>query len=438
MKFYPFKPAMSKEDKEEKKEEKPSKTAPAPSSIRRKRKKGAAHAVKIPQVFPSSKCKLRLLKLERIKDYLLMEQEYIQNQEVYKPREKEEESEQAKVEDLRGNPLSVGTLEEIIDDNHCIVSNSTGQEYYVSIMSFVNQDLLETGSQVLLHNKVQAVVGILADDADPMVSVMKVEKAPLESYADIGGLHDQIQEIKEAVEMPLTHPELYEEIGIRPPKGVVLYGEPGTGKTLLAKAVANQTSATFLRVVGSELVQKYLGEGPKLVRELFRVADDHSPSIVFIDEVDAVGSKRHDTSSGGTREIQRTMLELLNQLDGFDERGDVKVIMATNKIESLDPALIRPGRIDRKIEFPLPDIKTKRNIFSIHTGKMALADDVDLEVFVMAKDDLSGADIKAVCTEAGLLALRERRMRVCQDDFVKAKEKTLYRKRGNIPEGLYL
>jgi len=438
LKFYPFKPAMSKEDKEEKKEEKPSKTAPAPSSIRRKRKKGAAHAVKIPQVFPSSKCKLRLLKLERIKDYLLMEQEYIQNQEVYKPREKEEESEQAKVEDLRGNPLSVGTLEEIIDDNHCIVSNSTGQEYYVSIMSFVNQDLLETGSQVLLHNKVQAVVGILADDADPMVSVMKVEKAPLESYADIGGLHDQIQEIKEAVEMPLTHPELYEEIGIRPPKGVVLYGEPGTGKTLLAKAVANQTSATFLRVVGSELVQKYLGEGPKLVRELFRVADDHSPSIVFIDEVDAVGSKRHDTSSGGTREIQRTMLELLNQLDGFDERGDVKVIMATNKIESLDPALIRPGRIDRKIEFPLPDIKTKRNIFSIHTGKMALADDVDLEVFVMAKDDLSGADIKAVCTEAGLLALRERRMRVCQDDFVKAKEKTLYRKRGNIPEGLYL
>ena len=389
-------------------------------------------------MLPSSKCKLRLLKLERIKDYLLMEQEYIQNQEVFKPREKEEETEQAKVEDIRGNPLSVGTLEEIIDDTHAIVSSSMGPEYYVAIMSFVDQNLLETGCQVLLHNKVQAVVGILADDADPMVSVMKVEKAPLESYADIGGLESQIQEIKEAVEMPLTHPELYEEIGIRPPKGVVLYGEPGTGKTLLAKAVANQTSATFLRVVGSELIQKYLGEGPKLVRELFRVADDHSPSIVFIDEIDAVGSKRYDSSSGGTREIQRTMLELLNQLDGFDERGDVKVIMATNRIESLDPALIRPGRIDRKIEFPLPDIKTKRNIFQIHTGKMALADDVDLEVFVMAKDDLSGADIKAVCTEAGLLALRERRMRVQQADFEKAKEKTLYRKRGNIPEGLYL
>jgi len=326
----------------------------------------------------------------------------------------------------------------MIDDNHAIVSSSVGPEYYVNVLSFVNQDLLEPGCSVLLHNKSNSVVGILGDDADPMVDTMKVDKAPTESYADIGGLESQIQEIKEAVELPLAHPELYEEIGIKPPKGVILYGEPGTGKTLLAKAVANQTSATFLRMVGSELIQKYLGDGPKLVRELFRVADDHSPSIVFIDEIDAVGSKRYDSQSGGTREIQRTMLELLNQLDGFDERGDVKVIMATNNIESLDPALIRPGRIDRKIEFPLPNIKTKRRIFGIHTGRMTLADDVDLEVFVMAKDDLSGADIKAVCTEAGLLALRERRMKVTQDDFTKAKEKALYRKKGNVPEGLYL
>lgn len=178
-----------------------------------------------------------------------------------------------------------------------------------------------------------------------------------------------------------------EQVGIRPPKGVILYGEPGTGKTLLAKAVANQTSATFLRVVGSELIQKYLGDGPKLVRELFRVADDHSPTIVFIDEIDAVGSKRYDSQSGGTKEIQRTMLELLNQLDGFDERGDVKVIMATNKIESLDPALIRPGRIDRKIEFPLPDIKTKRHIFGIHTSRMTLNEDVDLEVCALTQTE---------------------------------------------------
>merc|ERR1719253_2226719 len=245
-------------------------------------------------------------------------------------------------------------------------------------------------------------------------------------------------EIKEAVELPLTHPELYEDVGIKPPKGVILYGVPGTGKTLLAKAVANETSATFLRVVGSELIQKYLGDGPKLVRELFRVADDHAPSIVFIDEIDAVGSKRYNSTSGGEREIQRTMLELLNQLDGFDERGDVKVIMATNRIESLDSALLRPGRIDRKIEFPLPDIKTKRRIFGIHTSRMTMTEDVDLEEFIGAKDELSGADIKAICTEAGLLALRERRMKVTQEDFKKAKETALYKKQGNIPEGLFL
>lgn len=426
---------QKKEDKTKKKKFEP---RPAARSGRRRRRKGPSAAVRIPQVFPTSKCKLRLLKLDRIKDFLLLEEEFIRNQEVFRPHEEKDQEERAKVEDLRGSPLAVGNLEEMIDDNHAIVSSSVGPEYYVGVLSFVNQDLLEPGCTVLLHNKVMAVVGILSDDTDPMVSVMKVEKAPLESYADIGGLESQIQEIKEAVELPLTHPELYEDIGIRPPKGVILYGEPGTGKTLLAKAVANQTSATFLRVVGSELIQKYLGDGPKLVRELFRVADDLSPSIVFIDEIDAVGSKRYDSNSGGTREIQRTMLELLNQLDGFDERGDVKVIMATNKIESLDPALIRPGRIDRKIEFPLPDIKTKRRIFGIHTGRMTLSDDVDLEVFIMAKDELSGADIKAVCTEAGLLALRERRMKVTQDDFIKAKEKALYRKKGNIPVSMYL
>ena len=428
-----------KDDADQKKKKKRFEPRPVNRGRRRRQRKNAGGIHKTPVVTtPATKCKLRLLKLDRVKDFLLLEEEFIRNHEVFKPSEQRDKEEREKLEELRGSPLGVGSLEELIDDNHAIVSSSVGPEYYVNILSSVNQDLLEPGCSVLLHNKTMSVVGILADDTDPMVSVMKVEKAPLETYADIGGLEDQIQEIKEAVELPLAHPELYEDIGIKPPKGVILYGEPGTGKTLLAKAVANQTSATFLRVVGSELIQKYLGDGPKLVRELFRVADDLSPTIVFIDEIDAVGSKRYDSSSGGTREIQRTMLELLNQLDGFDERGDVKVIMATNRIESLDPALIRPGRIDRKIEFPLPDTKTKRHIFHIHTSKMTLADDVDLEKFVMAKDELSGADIKAVCTEAGMLALRERRMKVRHEDFVKAKEKALYRKKGNVPEGLYL
>lgn len=289
-----------------------------------------------------------------------------------------------------------------------------------------------------MHNKNNAVVGVLLDEVDPMVSVMKVDKAPLESYADIGGLEEQVREMKEAVELPLTNPELYEDIGIKAPKGVILYGEPGTGKTLLAKAVANQTSATFLRVVGSELIKKYLGEGPKLVREIFRIADELAPTIIFIDEVDAIGSKRYDSTSGGEKEIQRTMLELLNQLDGFDSRSDVKVIMATNRIESLDPALIRPGRIDRKIKFPLPDEKTKRKIFSIHTSRMNLNGDVQLEEFIMGKDELSGADIKAMCSEAGLTALRNRRMQVSMDDFRKSKANCLYKKKGNIPDGLYI
>ena len=389
-------------------------------------------------VTPHIKCRLKLLKLERVKDFLVMEEEFVTWQQQYKPKEAQAEEEINMVDEIRGSPMAVGNLEEIIDDEHAIVSTNSGPEYYVPIFSFVDKDNLELGSSVLMHNKMMGIVGILDDEADPMVSVMKVEKAPLESFADIGGLEKQIREIKETVELPLTRPELYEEVGIKPPKGVILYGEPGTGKTLLAKAVANSTSATFLRVVGSELIQKYLGEGPKLVRELFRVAEENAPTIIFMDEIDAVGTKRYDAQSDGEREIQRTMLELLNQLDGFDSRGDVKVIMATNRIDTLDPALIRPGRIDRKIEFPLPDEKTRRHIFKIHTGKMTVGEDVDLEELVMAKDELSGADIKAICTEAGLLALRERRMKVTQQDFLKGRENAIYRKNQGVPEGMYL
>eukprot|EP00761_Pharyngomonas_kirbyi_P004213 gb/GECH01004217.1/.p1 GENE.gb/GECH01004217.1/~~gb/GECH01004217.1/.p1 ORF type:complete len:444 (+),score=136.64 gb/GECH01004217.1/:1-1332(+) len=435
-----FGPPGDKQNDKKKDEKKEKKYEPPPPARigRKKKQKGPQVAAKLPDVAPIAKCRLRLLRLERIKDYLLMEEEYINNQNRLKPKEEKDQEERNKLDELRGTPMGVGSLEEIIDDNHAIVSSAIGPEYYVNIASFVDKDQLEPGCSILMHHKVLSVVGILQDEVDPLVSVMKVDKAPLETYADIGGLEKQIQEIKEAVEYPLSHPELYEDIGIQPPKGVILYGEPGTGKTLLAKAVANSTSATFLRVVGSELIQKYLGDGPKLVRELFRVAEEHAPSIVFIDEIDAIGSKRYDASSGGEREIQRTLLELLNQLDGFESHREVKVIMATNKIESLDPALIRPGRIDRKIEFTLPDFKNKRKIFEIHTKRMTLGPDVSLDEFIMSKDELSGADIKAICTEAGLLALRERRRRVVHEDFKKAKEKVLYKKNQGVPEGLYL
>jgi 26S proteasome regulatory subunit T2 len=382
--------------------------------------------------------------MERVKDYLLMEEEFVANQENFKKKkiennqEEEKDVEREKIDEIRETPLNIGTLEEIIDENHAIVSISAGLEYYVPILSFVDKDQLEPNCTIIGHSKNMAVVGILQDDSDPLLNVMKVDKAPTETYADVGGLEQQIQEIKEAVELPLTHPEIYEDIGVTPPKGVILYGEPGTGKTLLVKAVAHETSATFLRLVGSELIQKYAGEGPKLVRELFRVANEHSPSIVFIDEIDAIGTKRYESTSGGEREIQRTMLELLNQLDGFDTNSNVKVIMATNRIETLDPALIRPGRIDRKIFFPLPDSKTLKKIMGIHTSRMNLSEDVNLDEIVGTKDELTGADTRAICTEAGLLALRERRMKVTMKDFQEAKEKTLRLKRGNIPDGLYI
>ena len=432
---------------------------PRPTTrIGRKKKKaqGPNAAAKLPQVFPTSRCKLRYLRMQRIHDHLLLEEEYVENQERIRKAKAVKESgkpaaadnadldesedrnadERGRVDDMRGSPMGVGTLEEMIDDDHAIVSSTTGPEYYVSIMSFVDKDLLEPGASVLLHHKSVSIVGVLTDDTDPSVTVMKLDKAPTESYADIGGLETQIQEVRESVELPLLHPELYEEMGIKAPKGVILYGAPGTGKTLLAKAVANQTSATFLRIVGSELIQKYLGDGPRLVRQLFQVAAENAPSIVFIDEIDAIGTKRYE--SGGEREVQRTMLELLNQLDGFDDRGDVKVIMATNKIETLDPALIRPGRIDRKILFENPDQSTKRKIFTLHTSKMSLNEDVDLEEFITQKDDLSGADIKAICSEAGLMALRERRMRVQMADFRAARERVLKTKTEGEPEGLYL
>lgn len=424
--------------KDDKKKEKPKYEPPVESKFGKKRRRGPDTAVKLPSVYPNTRCKLKLLKLDRIKDHLLLEEEFVRNQEAIQPTVAKQAEEREKVDDLRGSPMTVGTLEEIVDDDHAIVSSGAGSEFYVSIMSFVDKGLLEPGCLVLLHNKTVSIVGVLQDDADPMVSVMKLDKSPTELYADIGGLESQIMEIKEAVELPLTHPELYEEMGIKPPKGVILYGAPGTGKTLLAKAVANQTSATFLRIVGSELIQKYLGDGPRLVRQIFQIAAEHAPSIVFIDEIDAIGTKRYESTSGGEREIQRTMLELLNQLDGFDDRGDIKVIMATNKIESLDPALIRPGRIDRKILFENPDSNTKKKILQIHTSKMSLAPDVKIDDLVTSKDELSGADIKAMCTEAGLLALRERRMQVKADDFKQAKERVLKNKVEENLEGLYL
>lgn len=262
-------------------------------------------------------------------------------------------------------------------------------------------------------------------DTDAAVSMMKMTEKPDVTYSDIGGLDIQKQEIREAIELPLTHPELYSQIGIDPPRGVLLYGPPGTGKTMLAKAVANQTNASIIRMVGSEFVQKYLGEGPRMVRDVFRMAKENAPSIVFIDEIDAIATKRYDANTGADREVQRILIELLQQMDGFDQTVNVKVIMATNRADTLDPALLRPGRLDRKIEFPLPDRRQKRLVFQALTSKMNLSEEVDLEDFVSRPEKISAADIQAITQEAGMQAVRKNRYVILPKDFEKAYKKVV-------------
>mmetsp|Transcript_19059 Transcript_19059/g.38866 ORF Transcript_19059/g.38866 Transcript_19059/m.38866 type:complete len:415 (-) Transcript_19059:1553-2797(-) len=381
---------------------------------------------------PQNRTRIDIFRFEKIQKNLIIEESFFER--IFQLKNN---FQMQLIEQIRGSPVNVGTLEEKLGDNRAIITNNIGAEFYVEVCSFVDISGLLPGDSVLLNGKSFSVVGSIKDQMDPIVNLMKIDVSPSETFEDIGGLQNQIQEIKETIELPLNQPELFSDIGIIPPKGIILYGEPGTGKTLLAKAVANKTKATFLRVTGSELVQKFLGEGPKLVREIFRVASLLAPTVIFIDEIDAIGTIRYDSSSGGEREIQRTMLELLNQLDGFDLRENVKVIMATNRIDSLDPALIRPGRIDRKIEFPFPDEKTISKIFSVHTKKMNISKTVDLKKFFSVKDNLSGADIRAICTEAALMALRHHRLIVEQDDLIKARNIILNRKREMFSEIIY-
>ncbi|CAL7940628.1 unnamed protein product [Xylocopa violacea] len=256
-------------------------------------------------------------------------------------------------------------------------------------------------------------------------SRVALQKVPDSTYEMVGGLDKQIKEIKEVIELPVKHPELFDALGIAQPKGVLLYGPPGTGKTLLARAVAHHTECTFIRVSGSELVQKFIGEGSRMVRELFVMAREHAPSIIFMDEIDSIGSSRIESGSGGDSEVQRTMLELLNQLDGFEATKNIKVIMATNRIDILDPALLRPGRIDRKIEFPPPNEEARLDILKIHSRKMNLTRGINLRKIAELMPGASGAEVKGVCTEAGMYALRERRVHVTQEDFEMAVAKVM-------------
>merc|ERR1712060_643336 len=320
----------------------------------------------------------------------------------------------------------VGEVVKVMGKKKVLVKVHPEGKYVVDVDKSIDINDVITGARVALRNDSYVLHHILPTKADPLVSLMMVEKVPDSTYEMVGGLDKQIKEIKEVIELPIKHPELFDALGIAQPKGVLLYGPPGTGKTLLARAVAHHTECTFIRVSGSELVQKFIGEGSRMVRELFVMAREHAPSIIFMDEIDSIGSSRIESGSGGgDSEVQRTMLELLNQLDGFEATKNIKVIMATNRIDILDSALLRPGRIDRKIEFPPPNEEARLDILKIHSRKMNLTRGINLRKIAETMPGSSGAEVKGVCTEAGMYALRERRVHVTQEDFEMAVAKIM-------------
>mmetsp|Transcript_31362 Transcript_31362/g.83923 ORF Transcript_31362/g.83923 Transcript_31362/m.83923 type:complete len:398 (-) Transcript_31362:92-1285(-) len=374
---------------------------------------------------------MRLKELQRQMEFLDIQEEYIKDE--MKNLKREMIRAQEEIKRVQSVPLVIGQFSEMVDQNRGIVSSTTGSNYFVRILSTLNRELLKPSSSVALHRHSHAVVDILPPEADSTVQSLAMSEKPDVTYADVGGMDIQKQEIKEAVELPLTNVELYAQIGIDAPSGVLLYGPPGTGKTMLAKAVANQTTATFIRMVGSEFVQKYLGEGPRMVRDVFRLARENAPAIVFIDEIDAIGTKRFDSQTGADREVQRILLELLNQMDGFDQDTTVKVIMATNRADTLDPALLRPGRLDRKIELPHPNEDSRARIMQIHSRKMNYKkDDVNFVELARCTEDFNGAQLKAVCVEAGMEALRRGATELCHEDYmtgintVQAKKKSQF------------
>ncbi len=342
---------------------------------------------------------------------------------------------QKQIEQLKKPPLFICSVVELLDDMALLRQHGSNQE----IVTWVPDEFktkIEAGARVAVTNNL-AVVRVLSKSADVRARVMELIEAPDVDYNMIGGLGRQIDEVIEVLELPLTNPELFAEVGVEPPNGILLYGPPGTGKTLIAKAVAHRAKATFIRMSGTELVQKYIGEGARLVRDVFDIAREKSPSIVFIDEIDAVGSRRSYDGTTGSSEVNRTMVQLLAELDGFDKRGDVKVVAATNRIDLLDPALLRPGRFDRIIEVPRPDAEGRLEILKIHSRNMKL-DNVDFDELVELTEGLSGADLKAIITEAGMNVIRRKGKLVTVEDFKKAYDKMIIKEKKDEVTGMFV
>mmetsp|Transcript_1610 Transcript_1610/g.2249 ORF Transcript_1610/g.2249 Transcript_1610/m.2249 type:complete len:394 (+) Transcript_1610:34-1215(+) len=323
----------------------------------------------------------------------------------------------------------IGEVLRQLDEERFIVKASSGPRYVVGCRNKIEKTKLVAGTRVSLDMTTLTIMRVLPREVDPVVFNMLSEDPGAVPWSSIGGLNEQIRELRETVELPLTNPELFLRVGIKPPKGVLLYGPPGTGKTLLARGLASNMNASFLKVVSSAIVDKYIGESARLIREMFGYAREHEPTLIFMDEIDAIGGRRFSEGTSADREIQRTLMELLNQMDGFDELGKVKMIMATNRPDVLDPALLRPGRLDRKIEIPLPNEQSRLDILKIHSSKMTKSGEIDFEAVVKLSDGFNGADLRNVCTESGMFAIRNERAYVLQDDFMKAVRKVAENKK---------
>ena len=341
---------------------------------------------------------------------------------------------------LKTPPLIIGHLQDVLDERTAIVRSSNGTVFQVALNQRLEPKKLKPGTRVALNQDTLAVIEVLHEAWDPMVSGAEMVEKPDITYNSVAGLDEQITTVREAIELPLLEPELFEKVGIIPPKGILLVGPPGCGKTLLAKAVANQTEATFSRMVGSELAQKYIGEGGRMVRELFSLAKEKSPSIIFLAEIDAIGAKRLDGSTSGDREVQRTLMQLLAELDGFDALENVKIIAATNRPDILDDALLRPGRFDRIVTIPLPDPKGRKAMLALHTSKMSTSR-LQMKTLVEKTEGFSGAEIKATCVEAGMIAIRDKRNKISQTDMMEAVERIMVKKSTSgitsSPDALY-
>ncbi|NLI62946.1 MAG: proteasome-activating nucleotidase [Methanosarcinaceae archaeon] len=348
---------------------------------------------------------------------------------------------ESEIERIKSSPLLLGTVIKALPNNRVAVRSSAGPQFIVSALPSIDEEELAPGTNVGMNQQTFSIVAIYPVFEEPNVAAMELIESSNVTYEDIGGLDEQIGEIREVVELPLLKPHLFKEVGIEPPNGALLYGPPGTGKTMISKAVANHTNATFIHVVGSELVQKYIGDGAKMVHDLFEMAKERAPSIIFIDEIDSIASKRVDETTGADREIHRTLMQLLAEMDGFMKLEGVKIIGATNRIDILDSAILRPGRFDRLIYVPLPDEQSREKIMSIHVSKMNLRN-INLNEIAKQTEGASGADLKAIATEAGMFAIRSNRNYVLKEDFNAAVEKIMKKKNEDtnlpVPENMFL